>query len=890
MDHNPGTTKKTGSSSETRRFRIACIACFVLLGAELMATQLAPGVFGSGVWTGILLLGTFGVVIIVMLDPMARRIGKQQQLLERLRREAEAAAASAESLRTVMEDHTLFSIADRSGNIIDVNTGFCNISGYSREELIGQNHRLLNSGVHDKAFWVDMWKTIATGKPWRAEVCNRAKDGSLYWVDSTNIPQFDTSGRVSRYISMRLDITKQKAAEAEASQATARLAESRRELQKILDAIPAYISYKDDQNRILGLNSKAASSLGLPREQIVGRASEDFLSNRDAAGFLGDDTEVLRRGQPELGTIECYTTSKDETRHVRTDKIPLCGESGLYDRIVVIATDITELVRANEMVAETDERLSLAMQAAKIGLWDWRVDTDETYFSDTLSSMLGYEQSDLEPTIEQLWDLCHPDDREGVEASIRTHLAQETAGFRGELRLRHADGHWIWMRQVGEVVVRNEDGLPIRVLGVCIDIQELREASDRADAANRAKSEFLANMSHEIRTPMSAILGYADLLGADSESESEAIEPEAVIDTIQANARHLLTIINDVLDMSKIEAGQMAIEFIKVRPAQIVEEVASLLNPRATGRGLKLAVHYETDLPEHVTSDPTRIRQVLMNLVGNAIKFTEVGGVNIRVSCEAARQVFRISVEDSGIGMCAEHLSRVQQFEAFSQADSSMARRFGGSGLGLRICNSLAQLLGGSINIHSTEGRGTTVVFTFSTGDITEASMLRRDTIAAAERAQRQQQPRDNKPLSAGDRPLAGRRVLLVEDGPDNKRLISFHLSNAGASVEVAENGAEGLERLRSAQEAGEMYDLVLMDMQMPVLDGYEATQAARSEGITVPIIALTAHAMAGDREKCLASGCNDYLTKPIDKEELTALCASFVSRSDGEGRLSAAA
>jgi|GEM_PF-4430788 len=396
----------------------------------------------------------------------------------------------------------------------------------------------------------------------------------------------------------------------------------------------------------------------------------------------------------------------------------------------------------------------------------------------------------------------------------------------------------------------------------------LAESRDEARRADQAKSGFLANMSHEIRTPLTAILGFADLL------DDDPVQTASAIRTIRNNANHLLTIINDILDMSKIEAGKMAVEKISTRPEQIVEEVASLMQPRARGKGVNVLLRYDTSIPEHIESDPTRLRQILLNLVGNAVKFTERGDVTIHASCDRLAQTMQFCVRDTGIGMTPEQRDAIALFDAFNQADGSTTRKFGGTGLGLRISNSLAQMLGGEINVESELGAGSAITVTVSTGDLSDVKMRSPDQ--ALRLAKIDHENRTEKKMSHDEAaPLSGLRILLAEDGPDNQRLIALLLRKAGADVTVVENGRLAFQAVMIAP-LDEPFDVVLMDMQMPELDGYGATRKLRKEGLRLPVIALTAHAMDADRQRCLDAGCDDYVTKPIDRGVLLNTCARW--------------
>ncbi len=772
------------------------------------------------------------------------------------------------------------------------------------------------------------------------------------------------------------------------------------ELQGILDAVPGFVYYKDDKNTILELNKMAAESIGIPRTQIRGRATSDFFPESAAAEFLRDDLEVLTSRTPKLGIIEVHETQFSGARKVRTDKIPLRGPSGEYDRLVAIATDITALEQARADLIElqqrferategssdglwdydpatayvwysdrfkshlgytperyhefeptwdawtsgmhpedreelliaveatmqanvpldvqyrsrmasgeylwfrarghcrrdaegtavwlsgsitnihdqrqAESRLSLAMRAAQIGLWDWNVTTGETFFSDTFYTMLGYEPGELKMCLDTWKHLCHPDDIESAMADIEEHIQGRAAVYSNEHRLLRKDGSYSWIRDVGEVVERDHLGAPTRLIGVHLDVQENHLATERAEAANQAKSEFLANMSHEIRTPMTAILGYADLLVDEAGNPVNRERSLEVMQTIRSNGNHLLAIINDILDLSKIDAGMMTTEHIETDPALVVEGVLELVQSKANEQGVALSAEYLTPIPRAIESDPTRLRQILLNLVGNAIKFTKQGSVSVRVSYDKEDCSMDFEVVDTGIGLSSEQVRRLLQFDAFVQADGSTTRKFGGTGIGLRISNSLAKMLGGEIRVTSEPGKGSAFAFRVATGQVDNDQLLDSEQARAAGR-------RSDEPSAASkaesNRPLEGALVLIAEDTPVNMRLVSIHLERAGASVLSAVNGAEAVDLILELHDSPECPDLVLMDMQMPVLDGYGATQQIRAAGIReLPIVALTANAMSGDREKCMDAGCDDFLSKPIDKIDLIETCSAWIA------------
>jgi len=399
----------------------------------------------------------------------------------------------------------------------------------------------------------------------------------------------------------------------------------------------------------------------------------------------------------------------------------------------------------------------------------------------------------------------------------------------------------------------------------------LREANDRAQAANRAKSEFLANMSHEIRTPMNAILGYVDLL---SDPDVTTEERKQFSDTIRGSGEHLLAILNDILDISRIEANRMVLSATDFSPHELAREVLSLLASQASLKDLELQLQVRGPIPSYIHSDPVRVRQVLLNLVGNAIKFTSRGFVRLELEFEGRKDedhgslAFR--VVDSGVGIAANSMHTL--FDAFSQVDTSSTRRAGGAGLGLTISRRLARMLGGDVEVESDVGKGSTFTFRLGLGGLAGIPLA--------------EFPDAEILVGSGDRsrpsydPDGFRgRVLLVEDVKLNQALVSAMLRKAGADVVVAGDGLEGIQAVEEADREGRPFDVVLMDMQMPVLDGYEATRRLRSAGCRIPIVALTAHAMSGDREKCLAAGCDEYATKPLDRRSILDLCRRHGTR-----------
>jgi signal transduction histidine kinase/FixJ family two-component response regulator len=422
-----------------------------------------------------------------------------------------------------------------------------------------------------------------------------------------------------------------------------------------------------------------------------------------------------------------------------------------------------------------------------------------------------------------------------------------------------------------DAAVRMEQEIGDRTNALRESELRLRREYERSEAANFAKSEFLANMSHEIRTPMTAILGYADLLLEMGDIGRAPLDRVEAIETIRRNGNHLLTLINDILDLSRIESGKLTLEPVACSPAAILKDVATLMRVRADGKGISLDTGCVGPVPALIKTDPTRIRQILVNLLGNAIKFTEVGSVRVTLRYDAETSQLEFDVIDTGIGIAPARLERL--FEPFVQADNSTTRRFGGTGLGLTISRRLAGVLGGDLQfVYSRPGEGTCIRLTLPCKLVAQA----------AASSDRKPSPQATAPDDAAIRaamPESGTRILVAEDGPDNQRLLRHYLRKAGFEVVLVDNGQDAVDEALRAEDAGSPFAVIVMDMQMPILDGYEATAVLRRRGYRRPIVAATAHTMVGDRAKCLDFGCDDYIPKPFERRSLIELLTSYASR-----------
>lgn len=637
-------------------------------------------------------------------------------------RAREATMLELVNQKFALDQHSIVAVTDLQGRITYANDKFCQISGYSLEELIGKTHRVVNSGVHPKEFFREMWKSISKGLVWRGEICNRAKNGSLYWVETTIVPLLGDAGTPNSYIAIRTDVTARKIAELQ-------LTESERRFRSIADSSPILIWQTRSDGQFSYVNQAWLEFTGHNLESELG---DGWLAN---------------------------THPQD------------------YERVLEVFND----------------------------------------------ALLGRK------------------------------------GFELEMRFRRKDGIYrvFITRGMPQWIDREFAGF----VGGCTDITAVREAQDQAEQANRMKSEFLANMSHEIRTPMNGVIGMTQLL-MDTKLSADQRE---LLGDIDYSAKALLEIINDILDHSKIEAGRLDIHPVPFDLSKLMDGLIGVVRHNAESKGLTLTYAAADNLPEFVFGDETRLRQILLNLVGNAIKFTpRGGGILIRAELQAQAKdesMLYFSVSDSGVGIPADKLELI--FDPFSQVDGSTTRQFGGTGLGLSISKRLVELMNGRIWVTSQEGVGSTFHFSVEMHPVPKPDVFGGIHVTK----------------NAASTPQYGKRgiALLVEDNSVNQRVAKALLEKIGFVVETAADGAEAVKK---ATDKSRRFAVILMDCQMPIMDGFAATRAIReaeskSERRT-PIVAVTASAMEGDEVKCIEAGMDGYLTKPFGREALEKILEKF--------------
>ena len=892
---------------------------------------------------------------------------------------------------------------DRDGFITFANLAAAARTGYQPAELVGRHlHATLHHTRADGSpYPVDECPTIAAlalGTASRDDGVYWRKDGSWFSVECTSTPTRDAD-RSSGAVVVFRDVTERRAAEAA-------LASSERRTRQILEtANDAFVAI-DAAGLIIDWNPAAEAAFGWTRDEALGRElAETIIPERDREAHRRGLERFLAGGEARASgrTLELMALHRSGRElPVELTISPRLGADGGY-KFNAFLRDVTERREAQALLEHQRLQLVEAQAIAELGSWDWDVATDKIEWSDQLCRMFGVAPGAHPANFAEYIVLVHPDDRARVQATIEAAYAIG-GSYSVDHRVVRADGSERVVHGRGAVITA-DDGTPIRMLGTTQDIterqrieRELAVAHERALEASRLKSEFVANMSHEIRTPLNGVIGMVGLL-LDTELGDEQRE---YAEAVSASSDALLSVISDILDFSKIEAGKLELDPHRFDLRELVHGVASMLVAAAHNKHLELIVSLANDLPDLCYGDSARVSQVLANLLTNAVKFTSAGEIVVRVTCESRsgqELVVRFAVSDTGIGVEPAALKRI--FGAFAQADSSTTRQYGGTGLGLAICEQLVELMGGTIDVESRPGAGSTFWFAIpltatrsdeaapGAHDLTGTRVLVVDDNAASRRVLCEQigelgmsattaadagealrllsaasvagrpyglalidfdmpdingaelaaavratappssirlliltasgsgrdvaadagidgflakpvrsarlveeiaaalrigRAADPIPLAAATRPRQmspGSSVLIVEDNPVNQLVARRMLEKHGFCVDIAANGREGVEM----HERGS-YELILMDCQMPVLDGYEATAAIRLHEKPprhTPIVAMTASTLRGDRERCLAAGMDYYVGKPIRRRELEEALARALGDGSGD-------
>ena len=795
------------------------------------------------------------------------------------KRAEELLQKSEERFRKLFEAHTavMLIIDPENGNIIDANAAASQFYGWPLEELRQMRMQQINT-LSPEAVTAEMEKAATLGHI-RFEFCHRRADGSIRDVEVfSNRVMIEEKAVLYSIIH---DITDRKLAERALQEAhdhlemrveerttqlrqeievhkclQATLQEREEALRSNNELLSLYITHSpihtyikqmtSTQSIIMHASDNFSEMIGVPGSEMVGKSVEELFPPEFAKKITADDLAVVSSGK---------VTRLDEEfngRSYATIKFPIV----MADQTLLAGytIDLTEERQAKATLLDVSERLQLAVSAAEVGIWDWDIINNRLTWDAVMYSLYGITPDKFAGAYEAWEAGLHPEDLEESREAIQRALRGE-GEFNPEFRVVWPNGTVRWIK-ANALIKRNPEGSPLRMTGTNWDITVNKLAMQAAEAANRAKSTFLANMSHEIRTPMSGVLGMTGLLLNTPLTSQQRNYAEK----IRISGASLLVVINDILDVSKIEAGKMAIESIPFSLEAVISNVVNLFEPLAAEKKVELYNILDPKLPAAVLGDPQRLTQVISNLVGNAVKFTPAGFVRLTAKVRQRTEAevnLEISVQDTGIGMNEEALSHL--FKSFSQADASTTRRFGGTGLGLVITRSMVELMGGTLNVESASGKGSLftilVSLPITTGEGVPVSAI----------------PGESLQIRSWEK-FTGVRALVAEDHAINREILVELLRQLGIDADVAENGKEAVALVGTKE-----YDIVFMDIQMPEMDGIAATREIRKlEKVGVdhlPILAMTAHALAGDREKSLDAGMNDHLSKPINPE---ALCAAL--------------
>lgn len=909
---------------------------------------------------------------------------KRARWSNRLNKDLESAIREGEFQLITSNQHDIVSTSDVAGRIISVNDKFCKISGYSREELIGLNHRLLKSAHHPDSFYQDMWETISSGQVWHGTICNFNKAGDEYWVESTIVPFLDEKGKPYKYVSARTDITSlmQSEERLERSQEFANIgtwdwniktgelywsdriwplfgykkSETESSYDNFLIAV-----YPDDRKKVMNAVNecvKNGSSYNIEHRVLWSDHSVHWVhesgdvvrnENGEALHMLGVVQDIDARKRTELALVDSelqlrqaqtlarignwqadiitgelhwsdeiyrifgyepgsfaasveafHAAIHPDDREKVLESEKRAEQTGLHDvehRIVLpdgtinyvhelaraetdadgqllrmsgTIQDITERVTAEAKQRETEERLVFAVESAGDGIWEWDIRTNSMQHSRLAMEMLGYEENELPRHLDTWANLIHPDDIAEVTHNLKNYLANyqknylknQNLPYVMEQRLRCKDGSYKWVLSRGTVVEHNKKGRPLRMIGIHGDItqqknaeQSLIQAREEAENANRAKSQFLSSMSHELRTPMNAIMGFGQLLEMEIEQALTKDQKENVTEILKASD-HLLELINEVLDLSQIEAGRIDLSIEDVLLGDAVIQSLQLIHPLAEKRGISIKLFRNeaeftiTEFAENrniVRADFTRLKQVIINFLSNAVKYNSENGL-ITINCDEYGDNIRISITDTGQGLTQN--KQEQLFTAFNRLGAENTE-IEGTGIGLVITKNIVELMGGQLGVESEVGVGSTFWFELPSGlssspdIVTDASL-----------------PGDEIVLETKQR-----TVLYIEDNPANLRLVTQLLGRLpNLHMWSAHEPMLGLE-LAAANKP----DLILLDINLPGMDGFEVLKLLKDRDGTrnTPVIAISANAMPKDIEKGFETGFDDYITKPINIKEL---------------------
>lgn len=873
----------------------------------------------------------------------------------------EQAGVQLDELAEALDEHAIVSVTDTAGNILYANRRFCDISGYTSEELLGQNHRLVKSGRHAPAFYRDLWKLISSGGKWQGQICNHRKNGEEYWLESTITPVLDASGKPCKYICLQTDITQQKDneermrlglkysnigtwewdipsgelfwseriaglfgyrdGEIETSYenfinavhpADRKLVEAA--VQAALDEDTPYeiehrvlwpdnsvrwvmergAVYRDAEGKplkMLGIvqdiHQRKIGQIDLEQQQMQLKQAQQtarlanwhtnvktrtFDASETAYEIYGLDSSkeklsidsfkncvyppdrpLLEEIGDQIKASGCYDVTHrilrpdGEIRHVHVTGQATKDSSGNIISLSGAIQDITNRVELERRLKETEQIFTVAVESAGDGVWQYDFSKSIVSCSPQCMGMLGFEKERVSLSSGQWLDLIHPDDRERLTEAAQNYLTGNSDTYNAQVRMRCKSGEYKWVLCRGGGIQNDSEGHPTQLIGINSDISDIKQketelvvARNEADKANRAKSEFLSNMSHELRTPLNAIIGFGQLLELDASLSAD--NSQYVHEVVKAG-EHLLELINGILDLAKVEAGRIMLSIETIALLPLLKEAITLIRPLADEKRISLEISGNTDAT--IAVDRVRLKQILINLISNAIKYNlDNGRVRVTIGANESNMAY-IDVEDTGPGLDKDQLEHI--FEPFNRANAEHSN-IEGTGIGLTITRQLVEMMGGKISVESTPGIGSQFRVIFPLHE--EPGQT--DTP--------EHKPADRQYFHS---PPNHRAILYIDDNPSNLRLVKNILQTV-PNLELVDTHSPEL----GLDIAGRTpFDLILLDINMPGMDGYEVLRELKKRpGIEdVPIIAVSASAMPSDIKRGMDAGFSDYISKPFD-------------------------
>ena len=755
------------------------------------------------------------------------------------RSELQTALNAIENQQFALDQHAIVSITNAQGELIYANDKFCEISQYPRQELLGVNHRIVNSGLHTQDFFAAMWQTITAGKVWHGDIRNRAKDGSVYWTNATIVPFLNAEKKPYQYISIRTDITQERLLKEE-------IETSKRLLQNVMNTLGEGVYTLDKDGNCTFVNPEAEKILGWTLSELYGKSLHHLIHSQNIAGehVSREDCAIsctVERGQVFRSDQEYFQHRSGRLFPVSIVASPIFDEGEIVGSVAAFQ-DITARHAADAALRESENKQRMMLDNAADAVFVADRTERWIYVNDLALSMLGFTREEILGT--SIYALLPESFRELSRSTFSERLQSEKL-IRQEIRLLKKDGSQVPVEMNAALL---PDG---SIYGSCRDITSRKEfeaalirAKTGAEEASKAKSEFLATMSHEIRTPMNGIIGMTELtLDTDL-----APQQREYLELVKVSSHSLLGIINDILDFSKIESGKMILERIEFPIRELIATMLKASAIRAEQKNIELVYQIDPELPEILIGDPGKLRQVLNNLLVNAIKFSSRGAITIEVNLVELHENearLHFSVSDQGIGIAPDKLEHI--FQPFSQADASTTRKYGGTGLGLSISSRLVQSMQGELGVHSQEGVGSCFYFSADFGVSTASTVA----------------------LPAMQ--LQGLSALVVDDNAINQQYIRDTLLKWQMRVEVACSASEALTTLRTNASKSQFFELILLDACMPEVDGFSLAEQLIKEQLlgNTKMLMLSSAASIDDAQKCEAIGIDGYVRKPISQNEL---------------------